>query len=131
MSLKMSSTLKIQIVLALCCMGAGAKLALAHGDVAPQYGGVVQDVSDVAYEIVPDPGGTLLYIEDHGMPVATAGIRGTLYLWQGPKRLEHVLQPDGVNRLRAAGTRWVKGQKAAATLKMPSGRVVVVQFSGG
>lgn len=119
---------KIRMLLALAAVSAISSQAMAHGDVYAQYGGVVQDVSDIAYEIVSDPAGTLLYIEDHGMPVSTAGVTGTLYLWQGASRLEHDLKPEATNRMRAAGTKWVKGQRAAASLKMPSGRVVVIRF---
>ena len=126
----MSRWLFIRIGLALACLAAGSGAARGHGDVFPQYGGVVQDVSDIAYEIVSDPAGTVMYIEDHGMPVMTTGITGTLYLWQGVTRTGHDLAPDGANRMRARGTRWIKGQKAAATLKMPSGRIVVIRFPG-
>ena len=42
--------------------------ALAHGDVKPQYGGIVQKVNDVSFELVVQADGAIIYLMDHGKP---------------------------------------------------------------
>ena len=104
--------------------------ALAHGEVKPQYGGAVQSVKDIDYELAPHPQGLMLYVEDHGNPVPTAGVKGKLVLVNGSQRTEAEFRPAGDNRLLAGGVQRVAGQKATALLTMPSGRAVVIQFPG-
>jgi hypothetical protein len=102
-------------------------LAIAH-DEKPQYGGVVQAVKDVAYELVQRGDEFTLYVDDHGNPVATAGIVGKLVLVRGSHRTEAELRPAGGNRLVAKSMPADAGLKATAVLTMPSGRAVVVHF---
>jgi hypothetical protein len=102
--------------------------ALAHGELKPQYGGIVQSVSDVSYELAPNERGLMLIVEDHGNPVPTSRIVGKLVLLKGSQRTEAELKPYGENRMLATGMRLDTGQKATAVLTMPSGRPVVVQF---
>jgi hypothetical protein len=102
--------------------------ALAHGELKPQYGGVVQSVRDVAYELAPHESGLVLVVEDHGNPVPTAGIVGQLVVLKGSERSEAEFKPIGGNRMLARGAQLGPGQKATAVLTMPSGRPIVIQF---
>jgi hypothetical protein len=43
-----------------------ANHTLAHGDNKPKHGGIVQEVSEVQYELVAKPTMIAIYIEDHG-----------------------------------------------------------------
>lgn len=101
--------------------------AFAH-DAKPQYGGVVSEEKDIAYEMVSDEKGLTIHIEDHGNPVPSAGIQGRLvFVGNGMKR-EIALQPADGNRLVAPGGRWNIGESATAVLKMSSGRHIVLKY---
>src|SRR5688572_27846430 len=87
-----------------------ARQALAHGELLPQYGGVVQSVRDVSYELAPHESGLVLVVEDHGNPVPTAGVAGKLVVLKGSQRSEAELKPIGGNRMLARGAQLGAGQ---------------------
>jgi len=120
---------KIAIAVLLGLLVAGAtETALAHGDPKPQYGGIVQSAGDISYELAPNEQGSVLYVDDHGNPVLTAGITGFLAVMSAGRRADYELKPIGENRMLAIGAKLTAGQRATAVLKLPSGQSVVVQF---
>ena len=59
--------------------------ALAHGGAKPQHGGVVQVANDIGFELVAEADGATLYLQDHGMPMASAVSNGM----DAPTRRRH------------------------------------------
>ena len=102
--------------------------AFPHGDAKPQYGGVVQSVGDVSYELAPHERGSVLYVEDHGNPLPTSDYTGILAVMTGTRRVDTALKPIGENRMLASGVLLVPGMKATAVLRTPSGLSIVIQF---
>lgn len=102
--------------------------ARAHGDVRPLHGGIVQQVQDLDFELVPQADGAILYLRDHEQPLASAGVRGRLSVLNGSYRAEAELQPAGENRLRVSGVKLDKGARAVATLSGVQGKTLTVRF---
>jgi len=107
---------------------AASLAAFAHGDEQARHGGVVQSVRDISYELASHDLGLMLYVADHGNPMPTAGMTGTLVLMQGTQRTDVALQPAGENTMLAKGAKLRRGQRPTAVLAMPSGRSVVIAF---
>ena len=113
---------------------AGATFALsatafAHGGGEPKHGGTVSVASDLAFELAPGADGATLYIEDHGKPLATAGMSGKLTVLNGADRSEARLEPAGENRLNAKGVKIAKGTKSVANVTLANKKEVTVRFS--
>ena len=102
--------------------------ALAHGE-KPKHGGTVQVASDLAFELVSKGDVATIYVEDHGKPFVTAGMKGKLTVLNGTERSEAELKPAGDNRLEAQGVKLVKGSKAVASLTTPKKQSVSVRFA--
>jgi hypothetical protein len=112
--------------LVIALSGAGVQ---AHGSAAAKHGGVVQHASDLGFELVGQPEGAVLYIEDHGKPLATKGASGKLTVLKGTDKSETELVPSGDNALQAKGAKLAAGAKAVAAVTLPSGKVVTVRFN--
>ena len=103
--------------------------AHAHEAGKPKHGGVVQGASDLAFELVRQPDGAVLYVEDHGKPLPTQGMSGKLTVLNGNEKTEADLKPVGDNRLEARGVQLGAGAKAVAALTTPSKKAVTVRFT--
>jgi hypothetical protein len=103
--------------------------ASAHEAGKPKHGGVVQSASDLAFELVGQPEGAVLYVEDHGKPLSTQGMGGKLTVLNGKDKTEADLHPAGDNRLEAKGVRLGAGAKAVAAVTTPSRKAVTVRFA--
>jgi hypothetical protein len=103
--------------------------AQAHGPAAAKHGGTVASASDLGFELVGQPEGAMLYIEDHGKPVATQGATGKLTVLSGADKSEVDLQPAGDNKLEAKGVKLAAGTKAVAAVTLPTRKVVTVRFT--
>lgn len=103
--------------------------AAAHGDAKPLHGGVVQVVSDVAYELVAQPNGAALYVVDHGKPVDVARMSGKLTVLAGAQKTEAELKSAGGNKLEATNVVVGSGAKVVASLKGGDGKTASVRFS--
>lgn len=103
---------------------------LAHGDKA-KHGGIVSTTrEDITFELVSKDGKAMLYVEDHGKPVATAGASGKLTVLNGKDKAEVPLEPAGDNILAAKGdARLDKGAKAIAAVTFADKRTVNVRFA--
>ena len=92
---------------------------LASGDFKPKYGGQVQEVSEVQYEIVVKPDNIAIYVEDHGKKVDTKGATAKVSLLNGVEKSEATLAPAGDNKLEAKGSFNVKsGTKVTAVVTL-------------
>ena len=92
---------------------------LASGDFKPKYGGQVQEVSEVQYEIVVKPDNISIYVEDHGKKVDTKGATAKVSLLNGVDKTKATLAPAGDNKLEAKGGFNVKsGTKVTAVVTL-------------
>lgn len=103
--------------------------ALAHGGAEAKHGGVVQSASDLSFELVPQADGALVYVEDHGKPLATQGMAGKLTVLNGSQKSQAELKPAGDNKLEAKGVKLAPGAKAVAALTTPAKKTVTVRFT--
>lgn len=102
--------------------------ALAHGE-KPKHGGIIQVSSDIAFELVAKGDVATIYVEDHGKPLATAGMSGKLTVLNGAEKSEAQLKPAGDNRLEAPGMKLVKGAKAVASVTTSKNKTISVRFA--
>lgn len=110
--------------LALAVSGA----ALAH-TAKPKHGGVVREAGDLSFELVAKGDGVTIYVDDHGKPLATAGMAGKLTVLNGKETSEAQLTPAGDNRLEAKGVKVEKGARAVAVLTTPQKKTLTVRFT--
>lgn len=103
--------------------------ALAHGGAKPQHGGVVQVANDIGFELVAEADGATLYLQDHGKPMASAGLAGKLTVLVGSQKAEAELKPAGDNKLRASGVKLSPGAKVVAVVNSASGKATTVRFT--
>lgn len=100
----------------------------AHGARA-KHGGTVATANDVAFELVAQADGVVIYVEDHDKPVATTGMSGKLTVLNGSEKSEAELKPAGDNRLEAKGVKAAPGARAVAALTTPSQKAMTVRFT--
>jgi hypothetical protein len=94
-------------------------VALAGGDFKPKHGGVVQEVSEVQYEIVAKVDSVAIYVEDHGKKVDVKGASAKVSFLTGVEKSETTLAPAGENKLEAKGKFNVKsGTKVTAVVTL-------------
>ena len=102
---------------------------LAHGDVKPLHGGIVQMTNDVGFELVVKTDGATIYLMDHGKPMASKGITGKLTVLQGSNKIEADIKEAGDNTLRVIGVKLGKGDKLVASLSNVGGKSMTVRFT--
>jgi hypothetical protein len=104
--------------------------AFGHGDAKPKQGGVVSSAGDITFELVAGPEGATLYLEDHGKPLASAGMSGKLTVLSGADKAEGELKPAGENKLLAAGIKLNAGARVVATItRGESKKAITVRFA--
>ena len=106
----------------------GVEPALAHGGAQPKHGGTVQVASDLSFELVAQPGGAAIYVEDHGKPMALTGVTGKLTVLHGSEKSEADLTAAG-DRLEAKGVRLASGAKVVAALRTANQKAITVRFT--
>jgi hypothetical protein len=110
------------------CIAAGAG-ALAHTALEGKHGGIVRGASELSFELVPQADGALLYVEDHGKPLATQGMTGKLLVLNGMEKSEAELKPAGDNKLQAKGVKLEQGSQAVASLTTAAKKAITVRFT--
>lgn len=114
-------------------LAAAAALALntawAHGPAPAKHGGIVRSASEVGFELVRQPDGALLYLDDHDAPIPSDNVRGKLTVLNGADKSEAELKPAGANRLEAKGVTLKPGAKVVATVTLPGSKVITVRFN--
>ena len=118
-------------VLAMLVVGLSAvsfNAALAHGGAVPKHGGVVATASDLSFELVARDGGAVIYVEDHGKPMAPTGLKGKLTVLNGAEKSEADLIAAG-DKLEAKGIKLASGAKAVASLVTPAAKAITVRFT--
>jgi hypothetical protein len=123
---EMKKQLLAAVVLGLSALSFNA--AMAHGNIQPKHGGVVAEAGNLHFELVGTPTGAALYIDDHGKPVAPAGMRGKLTVLQGTEKSEAELAVAG-DKLEAKGVKLAPGAKVVAALTTPAKKAITVRFT--
>ena len=119
---------RIAALLGIVLAATGLEPALAHGGAEPKHGGTVQVANDLVFELVAQPAGAVLYIEDHGKPMPLAGVTGRLTVLKGSDKSEAELTPAG-DRLEAKGVKLASGAKVVAALRTANQKAVTVRFT--
>lgn len=122
----MMKQLLFTAVLALSTLTSG--VALAHGEAKARHGGVTAMASDLGFELVSTSTGAVIYIEDHGKPMAPTGMSGKLTVLTGSEKSEAPLTVVG-DKLEAQGVKLASGAKVVAALTTPAMKVVTVRFT--
>ncbi|WP_157039711.1 hypothetical protein [Aquincola tertiaricarbonis] len=101
----------------------------AHGYFPPKHGGLMSEGGEISMELVTQAARTVLYVEDHGTPVPTAGATGAVALGTiGSTQQVLALVGDGDNRLVGPPLRLSAGDRVVARAELPDGNVVFVRF---
>jgi hypothetical protein len=103
-------------------------VALAHGDAKAKHGGVVATANDLSFELAADGGNAVIYIEDHGKPMAPTGLKGKLTVLSGAEKSEADLVVAG-DRLEAKAIKLAPGAKVVAALVTPAAKAITVRFT--
>lgn len=122
----MKNKLLAAVVMSLSVLSFNA--AMAHGGAKPKHGGVVATASDLGFELVGTPMGAAIYIEDHGKPMAPAGMSGKLTVLNGAEKSEAELAVAG-DKLEAKGVKLAPGAKVVAALTTPAKKAITVRFT--
>lgn len=115
-------------VLGIVLAATGVEPALAHGGEKPKHGGTVQVARDLVFELVAQPGGAALYVEDHGKPMPLTGVTGRLTVLNGSDKSEVDLTSAG-DRLEAKGVKLGSGAKVVAALRTANQKAITVRFT--
>lgn len=124
---KLPKTIAAAAVLAASAIFSPA--AVAHGTPDPMYGGVVQTVNHVVFELVATPDGALVYTLDHDEPVDASRYDGKLTVLNGADKSEAPLKHAGGNKLEAKGIKLLRGAKVVAVLNTSSKKTITVRFT--
>ena len=119
---------KLLTVVVLCLSALSFNAAFAHGGAKAKHGGVVATASDLGFELVGTPTGAAIYIEDHGKPMAPAGMSGKLTVLNGAEKSEAELAVAG-DKLEAKGVKLAPGAKVVAALTTPAKKAITVRFT--
>lgn len=104
-------------------------LSFAHG-AKPKHGGVIQSAGDLSFELVSKDGKAVIYVDDHGADLKTAGATGSLTVLAGAKKSQTTLIPSGSNELTSqTPVKLERGSKALASITLPGKEAIRVRFS--
>lgn len=103
-------------------------VALAHGGAKAKHGGVVATASDFSFELTAEGGNAVIYVEDHGQPMAPTGLKGKLTVLNGAEKSEADLVVAG-DKLEARGVKLASGAKVVAALVTPAAKAITVRFT--
>jgi hypothetical protein len=119
---------KLLIVAVLALSALSFNVALAHGSAKAKHGGVLATANDLSFELAAEGGNAVIYIEDHGKPMAPTGLKGKLTVLSGAEKSEAELVVV-VNRLEAKGITLAPGAKVVAALVTPAAKAFTVRFT--
>lgn len=102
--------------------------ASAHNTSKAKSGGVMSTAGDLEFELVASADGALIYVEDHGKPLATSGVSGKLTVLTGSAKSEAEVKSGGENKLVASGVKLTSGAKVVAVVTMAGKKPLTVRF---
>ncbi len=121
-------TNRLLAVMALGLSALSFDMAWAHGEARARHGGVAAKASDLGFELVGTPTGAVIYIDDHGKPMAPTGMTGRLTVLNGSEKSEADLVIAG-DKLEAKGVKLAAGAKVVAALTTSARKVITVRFT--
>lgn len=119
----MKSSIATAILAAVISIGAN-NTALAGGghDHKPKHGGILAEGKAFDAELVAKADLITIYVNDHGKPMTSKGMKAKITMLNGSEKSEAELQPAGDNKLEAKGNFVVtKGTKLVAVVT-PEGK---------
>jgi len=119
----------IRNILFCCAALAVATATWAHGEPVAKRGGVLQQVDELAFELVVRDDKIDLFVYDGADEVPSEGMAGVLTIIDEAGRIKATLQPTGINRLRATDVTAKSGSRVVAILKLADGKSLAVEFS--
>jgi hypothetical protein len=119
---------KMFTVVVLTCSALSISPAFAHGDAKARHGGVVATANDLTFELLAVGGNAVIYVEDHGKPMAPTGLKGKLTVLQGGNKSDAELVVAG-DKLEAKGIKLAPGAKVVAALVTPAAKAITVRFT--
>jgi hypothetical protein len=105
-------------------------LANAANDVHhAKYGGVVQEIGHIQYELVVKQDSIAIFVEDHGKKIDTKGGTTKVTLLTGSEKTDATLTAAGENKLEAKGSfKAAKGTKAVAVVQLAGKTAIAARF---
>jgi len=103
--------------------------AWAHGDPVAKRGGILQQVDDLAFELVVMDQEIDLYVYDGIDDVASDHMSGVLTIIAGQDKKKAELRPAGINRLRATAVTAASGNRVVAFVRLADGKRLAVEFA--
>ncbi len=120
---------KLMALIAMTISVAVSGNASAHGE-KPKHGGIVQTANDLSFELVKKGNNAIIYVDDHGKRLSTAGATGKLTVLNGTEKSEVPLEAAGENMMVTKGeAKLAKGAKAIASMTFADKTTVNVRFS--
>lgn len=99
----------------------------AHGDMS--HDGFVKRVGKLQFALEQEKNGAVIYVEDHGKPVPTAGATGELTVINGAEKKVLPLVPSGTNTMVTKGDIKIgQKSKATATISFGDRKPITVKF---
>ncbi|MBL8308805.1 MAG: hypothetical protein JNL19_00140 [Burkholderiales bacterium] len=117
-----ASSLTRSLVCALCLVAAPLAFAGGADDHKPKHGGIVSIGKAFDAELVAKADLITVYVNDHGKPMTSKGMKAKITMLNGTEKNDAELQPAGDNRLEAKGKFSVaRGTKFVAVIT-PEGK---------
>ena len=101
----------------------------AHGEPVAKRGGILQQVDDLAFELVVRDDKIDLYVYDGPEEVSSENMSGVLTIISGAERSRADLKPTGINRLRATDVTAASGSRVVAIVRLGDGKSLAVEFA--
>ena len=106
-----------------------ATSVFAHGEPIAKRGGILQQVDDLAFELVVRADKIDLFVYDGPEDVSSEGMSGVLTIISGDDKTKASMQPTGINRLRATDVTAASGSRVVAIITLADGKSLAVQFA--
>lgn len=90
----------------------------AHGSAEAKHGGIVQTSHDIVFELVRGESNISVYVEDHGAPVDTSKIKGSVMVLADGQKQDVALVHES-------------GNKMTAEVSIPDGAKVLLKIDNG
>ena len=106
-----------------CC--AWSPVAPAHGVPQPRHGGIVDIGGEISFELVRTARQVVVYVEDHGKPVAMAGASGEILAGSESGKRLALLKPLGPNSLVGPPVPLKAGSRIFVRVTLANGSIEV------
>ena len=121
---------KISTLLVLAAASFAFNTAQAHGGTVPDHeGGIVDEVGDMSFELVPHANSAELYVEDDGEDLPSEGLTAKLTVVnKDGSKSEATMKPAGGNKLEATNVKLGSGAKVAVLVTLKDKKKIPANF---